>query len=416
MNGYLKIKTKIDNKDIEKGIVELESKIKKLQKENAETSYEENILQKQADDYDKLKAKADEYKNKIAELRKEIWKVDSNGNTLPISKTQYTQYYDEMFKVQEKASETRQLIEEQASKMEKVHAKLAKIKTKQEENNAKIQQYKDKIESINIQKVQKGINSAGKAIEGQIKKIGKMSMAIVGISTAWNAARSAMGTISQYNPQIAANIEYIKYALSSTILPVVEKIINLMAILLSYINAISQAWFGKTLFASAKEFKNIKDNMGNAAKSAKDINKSLQGFDEANVMQDTTSSTSAGSVVPNIDIGGMQGGIPEWLKWIIDNRDIILAVLLGIGSAIIAVKLGIDLIDGIGIGLIVAGIIKLIGDLTKLIVDPSWENFADVLIDIGIILAGLALIIRWLATRYCCSDSTCGRTSYKVLG
>ena len=42
MDGYLKIKTKIDNKDVDKGITELENKIKKLQEDNSKSSTEQN--------------------------------------------------------------------------------------------------------------------------------------------------------------------------------------------------------------------------------------------------------------------------------------------------------------------------------------------------------------------------------------
>ena len=54
MDGYLKIKTKIDNKDIEKGIVELENKIKKLQLDNSKSSKEQDSLQKEVNKYEEI--------------------------------------------------------------------------------------------------------------------------------------------------------------------------------------------------------------------------------------------------------------------------------------------------------------------------------------------------------------------------
>lgn len=75
MDGYLKIKTKIDNKDVDKGITELENKIKKLQEDNSKSSTEQNSLQREIDNYKKLQEKADSYKQKIKELNveKEIY-------------------------------------------------------------------------------------------------------------------------------------------------------------------------------------------------------------------------------------------------------------------------------------------------------------------------------------------------------
>ena len=54
MDGYLKIKTKIDNSGIDKDVSELENKIKKLQKENTNKSNERSSLQNEIYQQDKL--------------------------------------------------------------------------------------------------------------------------------------------------------------------------------------------------------------------------------------------------------------------------------------------------------------------------------------------------------------------------
>ena len=56
-------------------------------------------------------------------------------------------------------------------------------------------------------------------------------------------------------------------------------------------------------------------------------------------------------------------------------------------------KLGLKGIKALGLGIMIAGIVKLIQDIISYIKDPSWDNFANILIDIGIILVGLALLI-----------------------
>lgn len=147
-------------------------------------------------------------------------------------------------------------IDKQASKIDKVYAKLNKIKAKQTENNAKVQEFKDKIESIKINKVQNQINNIGKGIQGQISKIGKMAFAIIGIRTAWNAVRSAINIVSQYNSQVSTDLEYMRYCIANALVPIVQSLIKLLYTALSYINAISTAWFGINLFSnsSAKNF------------------------------------------------------------------------------------------------------------------------------------------------------------------
>ena len=69
VNGYLKIKTKIDNSEIPKGVQELEDKIKKAQTENSKLSNEEKGLQEEINAYKKLQAEADKYNQELKELK-----------------------------------------------------------------------------------------------------------------------------------------------------------------------------------------------------------------------------------------------------------------------------------------------------------------------------------------------------------
>ena len=60
MDGYLKIKTKIDNSDVDKGIQQLEDKIKKIQEDNLKQSDSQRDLQAEIDKHEQLIQKADE--------------------------------------------------------------------------------------------------------------------------------------------------------------------------------------------------------------------------------------------------------------------------------------------------------------------------------------------------------------------
>ena len=112
------------------------------------------------------------------------------------------------------------------------------------------------------------------------------------------------------------------------------------------------------------------------------------------VLQDNSSKDGSGGVSsPSIDLSGIQGEIPKWLQWIIDNKDIVLAALAGMLAGITALKLGFTGIQALGIGIMVVGIVTLIENIIKLINDPSWENFSNVLLSLSIVIAGLALAI-----------------------
>ena len=130
------------------------------------------------------------------------------------------------------------------------------------------------------------------------------------------------------------------------------------------------------------------------AKSAKEIKNSLAGFDEMNVMQDSSSSSggAGGAVKPDFNIGEM-GEEPTWLKWIKDNGEIVIGIIAGVATGIKAIGLGIDKIKALGIGLLITGIIMTIGALIKYLKDPSWENFGKIIQGVGVAIIGLGALI-----------------------
>lgn len=223
-------------------------------------------------------------------------------------------------------------------------------------------------------------------------------MAIVGISTAWGAVKRAISIVQQYNPQIVADFEYMRYCIANLLMPAIQGLIKLLYTVLSYVNAIVSAWFGINLFgnSSVKNFQKMQKSASGTAKSAKEIQKSLQGFDEMNILQDdgsTSKNSGTGISVPSMDLSSMQAEVPTWLQWIIDNRDLILSILAGITAGIIALKFGLEGIKALGIGVLVAGIVYTIQNLIKYLNDSSWSNFGKIIQGIGVAIVGLGLLI-----------------------
>ena len=269
---------------------------------------------------------------------------------------------------------------------EKLGIKLDSLRKKQ----AKLNQEQAQMGKLDLSGVQAGIDNVNKGLTKTVKKVTKWGLAIFGVRSAYMAVRSAMNTISQYEDDMKNNIDYIKYALAYTLKPIVEWILNAVVKLLQYINYIAKAWTGKNLFKTADAFKN-------AQKGAKGLNKELQkttaSFDEMNVLQDTKSSGGGADIIaPNIDLTGMRGEVPQWLKWIVDNKDLILSVFAGVNAGLLAWKLGLKGIQSLGIGLAIAGVIYGIQSIIKYLQDPSFENFGKIITGIGIAVAGVAII------------------------
>lgn len=402
VDGYLKIKTKLDNSEIPKGVKELEDKIKKIQTDNTKQSGEQRNLENEINAYERLAAQAESYRQKIKELDMEKSRMLKENPQLVVGEdsSELINLKNQLESIKQKYNETSAEIVKQGPKIDNVYAKLDKVKAKQAENNQKIAEYKQKIESIKTSHVENSINNVGKGITKQISAIGKMVIGIASIRTAWGAVRSAINLVSQYNTQVSTNLDYMKFCLANAIAPAIQRLINLAMILLSYINAITSAWFGINLFsnASAKNFKKAQQGASGVVKAVKEADKSMQSFDEANVMSDTSNSGSSGGgaggvSMPNMDLSSLQAPIPEWLQWIIDNKDLILQLFTGIIAGVLAIKLGLDGIKALGIGVLVAGIVGLINSLIDYFNDPTWENFGSVISNIGLILLGLGIII-----------------------
>lgn len=320
MNGYLKIKTSIDNSGVDKQIEQLEAKL------------------------NDLKA------------------------TLTMASEDKTLFSD---------SE----ILDMEVQVEKLTNSLNKLKEKQKE-----------VDDKNWKKITDSINQANKGITKAVKSVGRWALGIFAIESAYGFVTSMINTISNENEQIATDIDYMKSAIASSLKPLVESLVALAFKLLSYVNAISTAWFGVNLFANASV-----DSFKKAEKSASNMKKSLAGFDEMNIVTDTSVSQGDTNISPSYDLSKMQAETPAWLRFIIDNKDEILSLIAGLITGITLVKLGLDGIKATGIGLIVSGLILSVKGLIDYLNDPSWQNFLTIIQGISLVIAGISLLTgNWM--------------------
>lgn len=152
-----------------------------------------------------------------------------------------------------------QKLEAQYSKLSK---QLSKLVAKQKEMN-----------QTDLSQLQGSIDKVGNSVNKAVSKVGKWALAVFGVRSAYMFVRQAMGTLSQYDDQMAINVQYISYLLASILKPIIETIIQLAYKLLTYINYIAQAWFGVNLFANAstKAFEKQNKALGKSTKQAKEL-------------------------------------------------------------------------------------------------------------------------------------------------
>lgn len=196
-------------------------------------------------------------------------------------------------------------IREYELQVEKLNNKLVDLRKKQSEIG--------KIDLSNISSTMSNI----------IRKVTKWGLAIFSVRSAYMFIRQSVSTLSQYDEKLANDLEYIRYALASTLQPIIKWIVNAVKSLLYYINYISKAWFGEELFTSASDFENMKKSSKGVANNVKEIKKQLAGFDEMNILQENGIVSSSGTGITAPDLSSWEKiKIPEWIQWIADHQDL----------------------------------------------------------------------------------------------
>ena len=271
----------------------------------------------------------------------------------------------------------------------------------------------------NLDDIGNKLNDIGSSMKDVIKKVVKWGLAIFSVRSAYLFIRSSVATLSQFNEQLATDIQYIRFALASSLQKTIENIIQLVYKLLTYTAYIAKAWFGVNLFANAstEAFEKTNKAVQDTNSSAKELKKTLAGFDEMNILQEDGSVASGGGgggiTLPSVDLSNWESvEIPKWIEWIGKNRDLILGFFSGIAGIIAGIKLSLlltgltsifDLLKNMsglqifglisGIAIIAVGIYETIQGIIKFIQDPTWENFVGILSGLSTILIGISAIM-----------------------
>ena len=147
------------------------------------------------------------------------------------------------------------------SQYEKLSQKLSTLRTKQADLNRQ-----------DFSKVEQSLENVGSKIQKVIGKVGKWALAVFGIRSAYMAVRRAVSMASRHNEQIKTDIDYISFALASTLEPIIQWLIKGVFTLLQYVNYVAMAWFGVNLFAKASAKRGFCRSKQTSKRTQKDIN------------------------------------------------------------------------------------------------------------------------------------------------
>ena len=233
-----------------------------------------------------------------------------------------------------------------------------------------------------------------KGLDKMTSKIKRFGLSLLSIRSIYSLVSRASSAYLAQDTELANKLQSAWAGLGAMLAPIIERIVDLIAKAVKYINIFIKALTGVDLLARATA-----KSMAGTAKSAKALNKALAGFDE---LQNLDTDAGGGG-----DIGGGLSGLndveinTEWAEkirafgtWFKDNWEYVTAGLLGTYLAIKLIGAGLGVVKAIGIGLLIAGIIIAVKNLIKYLKDPSWTNFGKIIQGIGIALLGLAVIIE----------------------
>lgn len=396
------LETKKLNENLNKLQKKLESEEKNLDLKFGDLEYAREELKKTAQELDKIKKKRDEINQKIASKQKQYTEYSAMDQMNPEIRARTGYLAGSIEKLKMEQGEINSQFDTYNQKLNVANDNLVKSeisyekqKNKVDEINNEIDKTKQKLKNVPMENLKKGFESVEKSIKKVTNSIGRWALALFGIRTAYNFVRSAMSTIASQDQQLNADIQYMKNALAYAIEPIVRWLVDLAKQLLFYVQAIVHALTGKNIFENAN--KSLKNATGSAKALNKELNKTLANFDEMNTLQDNSASGSGGgvdTVLPSFDLTvGNQIELPKWMQDLLDHKDELIAGLEGIATGLLALKLGISPLKALGIALLITGIALAVQDLIKFINDPSFENFINIIRDIGIAVIGLGIIL-----------------------
>lgn len=397
MDGSITIKTKIDSSGIEGQLEQVNEKIKIQEEKYKNTKDSLNEIT------NSLKTNNAEVEGMVSNYEK-LNSIIKNMQTKADSpKGLSTSEYDELNKY---IAEREKL----GNSIDKVNAKIVKEESQQKKLTLSLKQQKlqydqliGKKQKLEVEAFKKNTINVGKMNDGikqSIKSLSRYALALFSLSTIYSflssSANSWLSSNDLGTKQLSANIEYMKWAIGKSLQPVIETLVSWMYKLLQLIGMVANALFKVNIFskASAKDFESSKKSTAGIAKNTKEASNNLASFDKLDVLQENKDSKSGGGsdfTMPTTDLSGMDMEVPGWMKWIVENGDLIISIIGGVTTAILLLKLGVGGLISLGIGIAIAGVIYLIQSVIKYLKDPSFENFGKVLTGIGLIIAGIAI-------------------------
>lgn len=277
----------------------------------------------------------------------------------------------------------------ETSKIAKLGSVFGKIKNNIEQAGNKIKTFKSESNGVG--------NSINKAFDKGLKSVKRFALSLVGIHSIWRGVSKASSAYLSQDVELSNKLSAVWVGLGSMLEPILSSLANWFVKLVGYLNVFIKAFTGVDLLANAMDKAN--KNTKATAKSTKTLNGQLAGFDEINNIDTSDDSKDGASADTSwVDTFSNVQLDTSWTEkitnfgiWMQNNWMYVVGLIAGTAGALKLVELGVGGIKSLGIGLILAGIVITISSIIEFIKDPTWDNFANILTGLAIILAGVAI-------------------------
>lgn len=332
------------------------------------------------------------------QINNDLANITERYNSLIVKKTEYD----------DKLNQAKKEYKEMTLSNLNSELEIANSKLKETKDNASILKNKifDSLNESPTLKFGTGIDKLGKKIDKFKNKISRL----IGTAMIFSLMRNQLtglrnGFISllkqndDFNNglgQIKANLMTAFAPIYNACLPAINSLMSSLSKLAGTIAMFTAGLFGTSIDDARKSAKGLSKDLNKVGSSAKNASGNLASFDNLEVIGSSNSSGGVDNSGVNYDteISYNQKllDILNAVKdFIVENKELILGFLSGIAFGILAIKLGVEGIEGLAFGTILAGIVILIQSIVEFIKDPSWDNFAKILQGLAILLTGVAI-------------------------
>lgn len=290
-----------------------------FEKYSLDIGYSKQLKEAEALDTElaELNRKYTEQKSRLEELKSsgaidgetEAWKKVQHG--IDVAENDLQEYKNQKQQLENSGQATVKGVDTQAYK--EMNTQLQKSKNKLGEMNneaskangfaARLKGAFSKVAGVVGAGLKKGmtafigkIKSAHKASDGIHKKFLKIGLALVGMRGLMGGIKQLVSSAMSSNEQLQNQLTTVKGVLGQAIAPIINVLIKGLATLVTFADRLYSIFTGMSLISkyNAKQTAKASSNLGSAASNAKKLTRQLAGFDELNVLSDSSSDSSGG--------------------------------------------------------------------------------------------------------------------------